>query len=228
MKILKILALSLAPAAMALPAMASPVSVELEFNGLTASRNVDFGPTPVTPYFDPAAAGGFRMSDASGTLEDFVAWCLDIAAPLGTSGTHGYQAGSSLSTMTQAALGRIQSLFDSSYGSVDVGNSDQAAGFQMALWDTLYDDDFDIGGGDFQVSAMGSNNANSFAGSYLGAAATYTGPHAYDLSFFESTEAPRKQNLVTATAPAPVPLPAAAWLLTAALGGLGVAGRRRG
>lgn len=227
MKILKILALSLAPAAMALPAAATPVSVELEFDGLTAWRSVDFGPTPVTPYFDPAAAGGLRMSDTTGTLGDFVAWCLDLAAPLGTSNSHDYDAGDSLTTLTQAALGRIQSLFDSSFGGVDVGNSDQSAGFQMALWDVLYDDDYDIGSGVFQVSATGSNNANGFAGSYLNAAAGYAGPQAFDLTFLESTGSSRKQNLVTADPVAPVPLPAAAWLLGLALGGLGLAGSRR-
>jgi hypothetical protein len=114
-------------------------------------------------------------------------------------------------------------VFDANYATLDTGNNTQAAGFQVALWDALYDTGWDAGAGVFTVaSGAVRNQANTF----LAAASTaFGGPKAYNLTFLESRATnPQSQNLVTAT---PVPLPAAAFLLAGALGGLAALRRRK-
>jgi hypothetical protein len=214
--------------------IAAATTVTLTYKGATAGGSVDFTSTPsgVTPVYDPAGAFGFKMEDVTpggSVLGKFIAWCLDITHPLGTSGSHLYTITSTPFSnsfgLDTAQMARVQSVFDANYSSVIVTNSTQAAGFQIALWDALYDTDYLAGAGVFAVSSAGSYaTVVAQANTYLTAAKAFSRARAWNLTFLESAASPVRQNLVTAT---PVPVPAAAGLLLLAIGGLAAVGRRR-
>ena len=100
-----------------------------------------------------------------------------------------------------------------------------SAGFQVALWNAVYDEDWSVSDGEgsfYQTTS--SDGVRAAANGFLSDAFAYNGGQKYTLTFLESTETPtRSQNLVTAT---PVPLPAAGLMLLTALGGM-LFGRRR-
>lgn len=213
---------------------ASATTVSLRYDGGTATGGVDFTSTPVgvTPVYDPAGAFGFRMTDVTApqsVLGNFVAWCLDLTHGLGTDQPYAYTITSNPFTnsygLNSAEMGRVQSVFDANYAGLNVADATKAAAFQVALWNSLYDDDLAAGAGVFAISAAGTSYANIVAQAnlYLSAANAFSGPRVWNLKFLESAEERVRQNLVTAT---PVPLPAGAGLLLLALGGLGVAARR--
>jgi hypothetical protein len=169
------------------------------------------------------------VTPGGSVLGKFIAWCLDITHPLGTSGSHLYTITSTPFSnsfgLDTAQMARVQSVFDANYSSVIVTNSTQAAGFQIALWDALYDTDYLAGAGVFAVNSAGSYAmVVSQANTYLAAAKAFSRSRVWDLTFLESAANPVQQNLVTAT---PVPVPAAAGLLLLAIGGLAAVGRRR-
>jgi hypothetical protein len=216
---------------------ASATTVSLHYDGGTANGGVDFVSTPagVTPAYDPAGAFGFRMTDVSepGVLGSFVAWCLDLTHPLGTgAGGYAYTITSTPFSnsygLDSAEMTRVQSVFDANYAGVNVFDKIQAAAFQVALWNSLYDSDLLSSAGIFAISTSSLKPSYALiaaqADLYMAAANAFAGPRVWNLTFLESTEEQTRQNLVTAT---PVPLPAGAGLLLLALGGLGLAARRR-
>lgn len=216
---------------------AAPIS--LKYNGSAAGyRTVTLNsvPVPVAGGLTRVSAGGFSMSDTTPNgLGDFVAWCLDLGAFLGTSSEHGYAAtitpfqNGGVNLMA-AGMARVQSIFDANFSSTFFSDPDaqvnraKSAAFQLSLWEAVYDDDWDITMGSFQATA--SQDVQSLATSYLQAASNWTGGSSWDLTYLESTSASRRQNLVTA-APSPVPLPATGIMLLAAIGGLAAARRKR-
>jgi hypothetical protein len=220
--VLKPLALAAGLAFVALPAAATTVS--LTFNGGTAGgqATINASPVGVTGTY---GAYGFNMTDSSGQLGNFVAWCLDLQhylAPVGQARSYeitNTPFGSSYG-LTAVQQARVQAVFDANYAFVSstVTNVTQA-GFQVALWDALYDTDWNAGTGDFRVGAGSVRNA---ANDFLLAASTFSNNSVWNLTFLESNT--NNQNLVTAS---PVPLPAGGLLLLAALGGLGLARRRK-
>ena len=206
---------------------ASASTVSLHYDGPTSNGVAKILSAPVTPvagFKVKYGAFGFKMTDTTGALGSFVAWCLDVTHALATKGTEQYAATktpfSNSYGISTAALGRIQSLFDANYRTLDVTDRTSAASFQSALWETLYDTDHNTMTGAFRVSGADTLRANG----YLDAAMAYTGPSRYRLTFLESTGDITRQNLVTVSA---VPLPAGGMLLVSAIAGFGALRRRR-
>jgi hypothetical protein len=236
MSFMKFAATTAVAALISTTAWAGTIST-LEYNGSAAGgyRTVTLDEVPATVSvaggLTSVSAGGFDMNDTTGGLgSSFIAWCLDLGAFLGTSGSHDYMHTSNPFqnggvNLMEAGIARIQAMFNANYGNPLVSTDrDTSAGFQLALWELVYDTDFDIETGAFQASA--SDAVESIASEFLSLAEGYTGSDRWRLTFLESQGqgAARKQNLVTVS---PVPLPASGIMLIAAVGGLVAARKRR-
>lgn len=232
-------ALALAAALSLNAAAASAASVSLVYDGATVTDAKRKTVTIETAPVDYPGAGdwpktvyafGFRMTDTSGPLGSFVAWCLDLASFLSTSTTvaQPYKITtdpfSNSYELDTAAQARVQKMFDANYTTLTLTNGNQVAGFQLALWDAVYDGDGKLNDGAFRATA--SDTIKTLANGYMSAAAGWTGGKRFDMTFLESTGtgSHKRQNLVTV---APVPVPAAGGLLLLAVGGLAALRRRR-
>jgi hypothetical protein len=210
--------------------MAAASTVSLKFDGGTANGVVTITNVP-EDVKNPGRVGayGFNMVDVTAggsVLGKFVAWCLDLdhyLAPAGkaTPYTVTKTPFSNSYGLDADDMKRVQSVFNANFANVVQKNDIQAAAFQVALWDALYDDDFRASDGDFKINR---SDIRTQADVYLAAAKAYTGKKVWNLTFLESKDKPTRQNLVTVT---PVPVPAAAGLMLLALGGLAAVGRRR-
>lgn len=206
-------------------------TVDLTYKGAStaAPKTVTITSAPIAPAASHVYAFGFRMEAATDPLTEFLAWCLDIGSFLNVSGPAPYTiTGSPFSNSYGLDAGeraRVQAVFDANFATLDVGDGNAAAGFQLALWDALYDNDWKAGAGAFAATADAA--ILGLADGYLTAAQSYTGGKQFNMTFYESTPGTgqtKHQNLVSV---APVPLPAAGLLLLGALGGLAALRRRR-
>ena len=207
----------------------------LRLDGYSSSvQGVSIGASPVPGTPGSVGATGFNVTDTTGSEGSFLAWCLDIAHYLmGVGSSQNYtETNAPFSNsygLSAVAKARVQSVFDANYASLDATDGDQAAAFQIVLWEAAYEDDgnaMSLANGLFQATSSGSD---AFAATFIANAAAYTGGPAYDLTFWEvDGDANRGkwtgQNLVSAN---PVPVPAAGWLLLAGLGGLAATRRRK-
>jgi hypothetical protein len=128
-------------------------------------------------------------TSGGGTFGAFTAWCVDIAT---------YLQLSSLYTITDTPftgnvfsstrLSNIEALFETGFSTLDLTKNAQSAGFQLALWEVLYENSsFNLTNGNFGAT---SGNASAIA---VGQAllAGLGGPitQSYKLTFLESTGA---------------------------------------
>jgi len=190
--------IALSAAALFAAQAASATTLNLTYveaaNGF-AAVDIDAAPISVAGGQTSVPAGGFVMNDATGGFGDFLAWCLDLGAFLGTSGSHEYTATatpfSNSFGLDSAGIARVSSIFNANFGAAVTATTD-------------------------------AGNVETLAAGYLAAAANYAGPNLFDVTYLESTAADRAQNIVTVSA---VPLPAAGLMLGFAVAGLGAARR---
>ncbi len=214
-------------------AVAAPVNVAYQNPGSPFAGGAFNGTmTGANPASVAAGVGGLALKDTNpGGLGSFIAWCLDISTFLALP--NAYTTTNTPFSMTTGAItptraGDIQKLFNTGYSATVTGITSAAvsAGFQLALWEILYETgSYGLTTGSFQASGDVVSAATNQANTLLGA---LSGPitQAYSLTFLESPKgangAQLTQNLVTASA---VPLPAAGVLLLTVMGGIGALAR---
>ncbi len=214
-------------AGLCLPGIASAATVSLVYNGGTSNGWVTITNAPVATASGSlplnVGAYGFKMTDTTGQMGMFTAFCLDISHWLQNSGVYDTTETPFTNSypVNAAAMSRLQAVFDANYASVVLTNAVQAAGFQAALWNALYDGDWSAGTGAFAVKD-GKTGATAQANAYLLAAQNYSGGQVWDMTFLQART--YNQNLVTV---APVPLPAAGGMLLLGLGALALLRRGR-
>lgn len=197
-------------------------------SGAAAAGTIDFDKTYSNLFGDPplysdvrisfeggtaqnVRAGGFHITDGTSPI---VAFCIDLAEHLNLSVAYD-MTGSPFSAGVTDMLGQ---LFDGYFEGIDTGT--EAAAFQVAIWEMITDDVFDLDTGDFRV--FNNNPVKDLADDYLAGLSAFD-PDGYTLSYFA---ADGTQDLVTGQ-PAPVPLPAAGWMLLAGVGALALGRKRR-
>lgn len=203
-------------------------ALTLEFDGFTNGYKTVNVATPS----HNGAAGAFNMKDATSSL---VVFCLDIIGKIYSNTSYEYTAtntpfSNSVNLVANGGLDRIQRLFDSGFDTA-LNDNVASAGFQVALWNAVYDDDWSVANGaGFFYQTAANDGVRDAANAFLQDAQTYGGPNMWDLTYLEgatrNSDGSRSQNLVTA-APSAVPLPAAGLMLITAFGGLFVARRRK-
>ena len=218
---------------LALPASAVTLTITTQTTsvfGSNGNSNVTLH-GPMLPWRGQgASAGGFALQgDLHGTgVENFTAWCLDIATRLRLPSTYTTTDTPFAPGLIGATtLANIERLFETGFATLNMSSNSQSAGFQLALWELLYETSgsFSLSAGNFNASH--SNSAIARANALL---AGMTGPvtQAYDLTFLQSDDTRTQgghysQHLVTVSA---VPLPAGGVLLLGALGWLAALRRR--
>ena len=232
---MKITRLAAATAVAALMVAGAASANTLKINNWSAGsgESVNFGSTNAAAGSAPRTvnAGAFNVTDTNpGTLGSFIAFCLDLAATVQFGQSYPYNVtttpfSNSIDLVASGAVDRLQAIFDSSYSTtVATASSVTSAGFQLALWNAVYDTDWSVTQNAGAFWSNSNANVTAQANAYLTAASTYSDPQKWNLTYLESTSSPRHQNLVTAS---PVPLPAAGLMLLGALGGLVGLRRRR-
>jgi len=200
------------------------------------STSLTIKETTLRPSGLAVNAGGFALKadldgplDGNSTKDLFTAWCLDIQTYLGIPSEYVIAAPSfSGDLLSSVQIANIDRLYETGFSSVVLTDPAKSAGFQLALWELIYEDaslfDLSNGSGNFFVS---STSAAAVAAIAFGETLLngLGGPvtQSYQLIFLESV-GHRSQNLVTAL---PVPIPTALPMLVSGLIALTLLRRRR-
>lgn len=205
--------LLLSVAAIALAAGGASASTVFHNTGSTPGQQV------VTNTNGAITASAFNISTTGpSSAADFVAWCAELTQVFANGKT--YEV--STATMPSYQFDRVNALVNAAYGDIDFGMTADVAGFQVAMWESLYEGAgtaLDVTSGDFFVNSPAG--AISAATGFLAQAAVWDGVKTYDWVRYSSDDS---QDLIGV---APVPVPAAGLLAVAAFAGLGMMGRRR-
>ena len=204
----------IAAAALALPTIgsASTISLEKTYSSIFGSpalySNVKVDGDNMNQQH--VAAGGFHVTTSAS--ESFIAWCMELTQNLSLPGTY-EESGPQFVADTADSLSR---LFTGYVEDIDTGV--EAAAFQVAIWEIISDETYDLTQGEFFV--VNNQAVQDEANSYLAGLSAFDA--GYDLRYFTSAGS---QDLLTA-APSPVPLPATGLMLLAGLGMLGYRARK--
>ena len=226
----------LASGLLALPAAAATLTISSQGSNIFGSNgnsSVTITEATLRPGGIGVLAGGFAVTgnlDGVGAAENFIAWCLDISTTLRlpstyTTTTTPFASG----PLSPPRISTIERLFETGLSTLNLGNNADSAGFQLALWEVLYENSGTLSLGTGNFSANHATAAIAVANTLLGNLALGPVTRDYNLTFLQSNDPHNtvdghySQHLVTAT---PVPLPAGGVLLLAGLGALGALRRR--
>ena len=215
-------AITAAALAFAAPAAASTVTLSQTNPDTVWARNGDGDvlSEDVTIFFRGRPMGDRRLNVAAGAFgvsdggSDWLAFCIDlfqtynIPADFDVVGAPGGEG--------SPFFQRLDKLYTSYFAGVDT--SVEAAAFQIAIWEILYDGSFNLVDGEFRLAGVG-DAVLSQVKAYLAGLDQQSGG-GYAFTFLKNDG---YQDLVIAS---PVPLPAGALLLLGALGAMGVVRRK--
>lgn len=225
-------ALSLAAAFALTPLLAGaatfPVTLAGNYFGSNGSAGATISDSTI-PLTAGVLAGGFAATgDLHGSgPESFTAFCLDIVTAMKLSSIYTTTTTPFQSLVPASTITNITRLFETGYSSLNLGNAADSAGFQLALWELMYETGptYDLTTGNFAASsAVALGKAQTLL---AGMSGNIT--QSYQLTWLQSDDpkGPKNhysQNLVTVSE---VPLPAGGLLLAAAMGGLAALRRKK-
>ncbi|NBB81734.1 MAG: VPLPA-CTERM sorting domain-containing protein [Verrucomicrobia bacterium] len=193
----------------------------LDFTSWNGYRGVNITATPEGSTGN-TLSGAFEATDTTGTWGTFIAWCLDLEGVLASNSV--YSATDDPFSNSNGVSTEARDRIDDFFKDIDViaqsnANTSQSSAVQIALWEILYDDDYNLGTGVFQTTGGSTSNAQGL----LDFAKDNDLARTMKVTYLEAENGAR-QNLVTIS---PVPLPAAGFLLLGGLGGLTLLRTRR-
>ena len=167
-------------------------------------------------------SGAFKATDATGNWGTFIAWCLDLGGVLASNSV--YSATDDPFSNSDGVSLPARDRIDDFFQDIDViaesnASTSRSSAVQIALWEILYDHDYNLGTGVFQTTG----GSTSIAQGLLDFAKNNDLARTMKVTYLEAENGAR-QNLVTIS---PVPLPAAGFLLLGGLGGLTLLRKRR-